>query len=245
MKSSNLKIAQLATLGSLFAIVGAGCNGGSSTKLVVVTNPAPAPTATATPIGPEPGPTTDPTPAPTFTAHPIGPEPYRPSPISSGGSITFCPSWGCNGPPIIQDPLVPLSGGTDVSDSTPSDTRDTDLQQANLQSATLANRAQTLSTQFQMSIGAATQLAVLGDKVQLMTSQGQELSDDDRDAITQSALSIAGISSDEVNQAFRQSVSGDNTATDALVEKAAKNLGMTSSENLKGQLLQALGVQLQ
>jgi hypothetical protein len=78
-----------------------------------------------------------------------------------------------------------------------------------------------------------------------MTSQGQELSNEDRDAITQSALSIAGITSDEVNQAMSQSISGDNSATDALVTKAAQNLGMPSADNLRGQLLQALGVQLQ
>jgi phage-related minor tail protein len=96
-----------------------------------------------------------------------------------------------------------------------------------------------------MSVEAATQLAVLGDKVQMMTTQGQDLSDEDRAAVTQSALSIAGITSDDVNQALQHAVAGDNTATDALIEKAAQNLGMPSSESLRNQLLPALGVQLQ
>jgi hypothetical protein len=231
MKSSNLKVAQLAALCSLIAILGAGCNSGSSSKLVLVTNPGPEPTTTATPIGPEPGPT-------------VNPEPTT-TPVT--GPIHACPAWGCDGPPGRPlDPItVGVSDGTDVADSTGADTRDTDLEQANLQSASLAARAQTLSNQFQMSVQAATQLAVLGDKVQLMTAHGQEMSDEDRAAITQSALNIAGITSDDVNQAFQHSVAGDNTATDALVEKAAKNLGMPSSANLRGQLLGALGVEFQ
>jgi hypothetical protein len=207
MKSSHLKIAQLACLTSLIAILGAGCNGGLSTRLVVVTNPPPP--------------------------------------------IVVCPAWGCGGPPVVIIGFGASGGSSGGStgssgssgDSIETGTRDTDLQQADLQSATLATRAQTLSAQFQMSLSAATQLAVLGDKVQMMTSQGQALSDEDRDAITQSALSIAGVSSDEVNQAFQQSATGDNSATDALLEKAAQNLGMSSSDSLRNQLLPALGVQ--
>jgi hypothetical protein len=240
MKTKNLKIAQLVSLVSLLVVLGAGCNGGSSQQLVAVTSgPTPHPTATA--IGPEPihssGPISPILPITGPTIRPISP--ILPNPIP-----TVCPVWGCNGPEPIY-PVDPINTPVSISDSTDSGTRDTDLQQANLQSATLASRAQMLSTQFQMSVSAATQLAVLGDKVQLMTSQGQELSDADRDAITQSALSIAGVTSDEVNQAFQQSVAGDNSATDALVAKAAQNLGMPSSDNLRGQLLQALGVQLQ
>ena len=233
MKNSKLKIAQLAVMAAFLAILGAGCNGGSTSQLVVVTNPTPTPTATAT-IGPIhvcPAWGCGPTPIHTFSPIPIASFGPNPTP-------TICPAWGCDGP----EPIYPIGV---VTDSTDSDTRDTDLQQANLQSATLASRAQAIANQFQMSVSAATQLAVLGDKVQAMTAQGQDLTDEDRDAITQSALNIAGLTSDEVNDAFQKSVAGDNSAADALVEKAAQNLGMPSSDNLRGQLLQALGVQLQ
>jgi hypothetical protein len=220
MKSQTLKIIQLAALSTLLMILGASCNGGSGSKWVHVTNPEPTPTG---PIHV----------CPVWGCN--GPEPTQNGPFGPQPEPTVCPAWGCGGPP---------SGGV-YSYSVDSDTRDTDLQQANLQNTTLASRAQMISDQFQMSVEAATQLAVLGDKVQMMTVQGKDLSDEDRAAVTQSALSIAGITSDDVNQALQHAVAGDNTATDALIEKAAQNLGMPSSDNLRNQLLPALGIQLQ
>jgi hypothetical protein len=216
MKS--LQIMLLSALTTLLMLLGSSCNGGSTTKIIVVTNPNPNPTSTG-PVRVCPAWGCD------------GPEPIE---TVLPNEPTFCPSWGCGNPPIVT-----------VADGVDSDTRDTDLQQANLQSASLAQRAQMISNQFQMSVEAATQLAVLGDKVQMMTVQGQDLSDEDRAAVTQSALSIAGITSDDVNQAMQHSIAGDNTATDALIEKAAQNLGMPSSNNLRNQLLPALGIQLQ
>jgi hypothetical protein len=99
MKS--LKTVQLTVLASLLMILGSSCNGGSSTKIVVVTNPNPNPTSTG-PVHVCPAWGCD------------GPEPIE---TVLPNQPTICPSWGCNGPPVVI-----------VADSVDSDTRDTDLQ---------------------------------------------------------------------------------------------------------------------
>jgi hypothetical protein len=125
------------------------------------------------------------------------------------------------------------------------DSRDTDLEQAQLQNISVADRAVNLQTQFGMSVESAQQLAVLADHVQQLTANSQALTDEDRDAVTQSALSIAKISQADVTAAMSKSLQGDNSATEALLQKAAVNLGMQSSDSVRSQLLPALGVSLQ
>jgi hypothetical protein len=122
-------------------------------------------------------------------------------------------------------------------------TKDVDLQKADYQSKTQDQRAQYIANQFQMSVSSALQLTQLSDKVVQMTKTNQ-MTGADRDAVTKSALGIAGISTDEVNDAFQKSMNGDTGAADDLLEKAAKNLGMSSSASLRDQLLPALGVSM-
>ncbi len=121
-------------------------------------------------------------------------------------------------------------------------TRDTDLQQADLQKDDVAMRAQSVATQFQMNYDAAVQLTQLADKVQAMTANGS-MSSEDREAITESALSVAGISSDDMNSAIATMIKdGNSDAVNALMDKAATNLGMPSSAALRNQILPALGI---
>jgi hypothetical protein len=130
-----------------------------------------------------------------------------------------------------------------LTDSVDAATRDTDLQQADLQQADVAARAQSVSTQFQMNYTAAVQLTQLSDKVQAMTKAGS-MTSEDREAITESALGVAGIGTDDVNTAIAATLKGDTTAIDALMDKAATNLGMPSSAGLREQILPALGINL-
>jgi hypothetical protein len=122
-------------------------------------------------------------------------------------------------------------------------TRDTDLQQADIQSADVATRAQFVAQSFQMSNESATQLVVLSDKVQLLTAQGA-MTAEDRAAITESTLGVAGLTSADINQAISSVIqTGKTDQIDALMQKAAGNMGI-SSDNLKGKLLPALGLNL-
>lgn len=95
-----------------------------------------------------------------------------------------------------------------------------------------------------MNYTAATQLTQIADKVQAMTTQGT-MTSEDREALTEAALGVAGIAADDVNNAIAASIqSGNTTAMDALMAKAATNLGMPSSAGIKDQLLPALGISL-
>jgi hypothetical protein len=203
------------------AVFASGCNGGSSQNVSQMgTNPQPAPTLT-----PIPGPPVRilPVPTPTFTA--------------CGCQGNVCAECVL-GPPITENT-------NNTADSTNENvTRDTDLQQSQLQQATIATRVTNLTNQFGMSYSAATQLAQLADQVQQMTANSQELTTDDRNAITATALNIANITTDEVSDAFTKSMQGDQTATEALLQRAAIQLGMKSSADVRTQLLPALGVQL-
>jgi len=124
------------------------------------------------------------------------------------------------------------------------DTHDTDLQRAEAQEQNLADRAQGISDQYQMTYEKAMELTKLADKVQAMTVQGQ-MTEDDRDAVVASAMGAAGVSEAEVNAAVASvAKDGNQNAINALMEKAAKNLGMPSSAGLRDQLLPSLGIQL-
>jgi flagellar biosynthesis/type III secretory pathway protein FliH len=120
-------------------------------------------------------------------------------------------------------------------------TKDVDLQRAKIQEQKLADQAEALANQFQMSVESATQLTQLSQKVKKMAMTGH-MTVKDREAITKSALAVAGITVDEVNEAFAHAMAGDKSATDDLLDKAASNLGMNSSADLRDKLLPSFGV---
>jgi len=93
-----------------------------------------------------------------------------------------------------------------------------------------------------MSFDSARQLAQLADQMSTLTASGAD-SEEAREAIAHAALGVAGISSDDVNQAVATAIkNGDQTAISALMDKAATNLGMQSSAGLRDQLLPTLGI---
>lgn len=145
--------------------------------------------------------------------------------------------------PGYTDPGSSGSSGCDASgcNSLSGRTRDVDLQRANYEQQALNARAQVVADKFQMNFDSAIQLTQLSDKIQVMKKQGQ-MTTADRDALTQSAFGIAGVTPDEVNNALSQSIAGDDRATDELLDKAATNLGMPSGAALRDQLLPAMGV---
>ena len=131
-----------------------------------------------------------------------------------------------------------------LGNSVGSGTHDTDLQRAEVQQQSLTDRAQDISTQFQMDFTKALELTKLADKVQSMTVQGQ-MTSEDRSAVVDSAMGMAGITEAEVNSAVSSvAIDGNQKAINALLEKAAANLGMQSSAGLRDQLLPSLGIQL-
>jgi hypothetical protein len=132
--------------------------------------------------------------------------------------------------------------GTLYSQNT--DTRDTDLQQANLQQTNFAQRAATVSANFQMDFAKAVQLTTLSDKLTAIKSQGQALTNDDRTAVMQTLQAVAGVSSDDLSKAVTQQLQGNGQAANDLVETISKNLGMPSSATLRNQILPQLGLDL-
>lgn len=129
-----------------------------------------------------------------------------------------------------------------VTHSASSKSVDTDLQIAQVQQADFEARAEQIANRFQMELNSARQLTQLADKVEEMTRKSG-LSSDDREAITESALGVAGISTDEVNQAIGKMLDeGNQKPIDALMNKAARNLGMPSSVGIREELLPALGI---
>jgi hypothetical protein len=141
-----------------------------------------------------------------------------------------CPNLNCSPPGLAINSFAGAGG-----------TRDVDLQKANIQKQDLSSRAQFIADKFEMSLSASVQLVQLSDRMTLMMKQGQTTAQD-REAITNAGLGIAGVSSSEVNEALTQGLNGDDTLGNALLSKAAKNLGMPSAANLRDQLLPALGV---
>ena len=119
-------------------------------------------------------------------------------------------------------------------------TKDTDLEKANQQKSDLDLRARAFAQRFQMSVRSSTQLVQIADRLQAMAQQGQ-LTDDDRAAVVNAAFGVAGVTLSDVNDAVRSGLGGNGKDADALLAKAAKNLGMPSSSALRDQLLPALG----
>jgi hypothetical protein len=121
-------------------------------------------------------------------------------------------------------------------------TRDTDLQQAQLQQKNFAQRAANVSATYQMSFSSAAQITSLADRINTITEQA--LTDADRQAISEATLSIAGISSADISQAVQASMAGNDAPTNALVAKVASHLGMPSDSTLRDRILPSLGLSL-
>ena len=94
-----------------------------------------------------------------------------------------------------------------------------------------------------MNIEAARQLTQIADRMQSLTVQGS-MTDDDRQAVTTAALGVAGITNDQVTQAYAKFGNGDKTAVEGLLTQAATNLGMPSTAGLRDQILPSLGINL-
>jgi hypothetical protein len=150
----------------------------------------------------------------------------NPTPTAIGPAYPVC---GADGNGCVENSF---GGG---------DTKDVDLQRADLQGQKMDTRANAIAEQFGMSFESAQQLAVLADRVSTLTSNGT-VSQEDEQAVIQSALDIAGLSQDDVTTAIAQSLQGNETAVNDLMEKAAQNLGMSSTATLRDQLLPALGI---
>ena len=173
-------------------------------------------------------------------------------------NLPGCAGWGVCG----ADPYAPgcagycqtnpyaagcsngISAGATLAASQGQGTKDTQLQQAQLQAQSLQDRAGQLSNQFGMNLNAATRLTALADRMNQL-EQGGNFTDEDRAALTDAALAVAGISLADENAAATALIqSGDHTAVDNLLVKAASNLGMSSPATLRDQILPALGITL-
>jgi len=107
--------------------------------------------------------------------------------------------------------------------------------------AALDAKAQVMATQFQMDFEGARQLTQLADKFELLQQSGQ-LTDADRAALARSALAVAGVEENEVNDAVAKAAQGDKNAVEFVMTKAATNLGMPSTAMLRDQILPSVGV---
>jgi hypothetical protein len=123
--------------------------------------------------------------------------------------------------------------------------KDVDLVRAQVESQDLQSRAIAVSAQYGMSITGAAQLTQLSDRMQTLTVNGQQMTDEDRAALTEAAFEVAGVSGDDVNAAAATMIkTGDKTAVNDLLEKAATNLGMNSPAMLRDQILPSLGINI-
>jgi hypothetical protein len=176
---------------------------------------------------------------------------------SNGGSNGYSVNAG-SGPALVGDctsvdgcvaaagniavPSSLLGTDSSLANSVDTDTKDVDLQRAELQGQNMDAQAQSISGQFGMSFESARQLAQLADKMSTLSASGS-VSEEAREEIAHAALAVAGISTDDVNSAIASVIKdGDQKAVSALMDKAAANLGMTSSAGLRDQLLPTLGI---
>ena len=160
------------------------------------------------------------------------------------GGVVNCDGNQCADSVTGLPGIESSTDGNTLGSSVGSDSHDTDLQRAEAQQQILTDRAQNIADQFQMGYDKALELTKLADKVQSMTVQGQ-MTLADRNAVVNSAMGMAGVNTAEVNAAM-QSVAqdGNQKALNALMDKAAANLGMSSSAGLRDQILPSLGIQL-
>ena len=110
----------------------------------------------------------------------------------------------------------------DLTASLNAQSKDVDLQRAQLQQAQIEDRAQTLASEFGMNVEAARSLTLISDKMSQLDSQGNGITDEDRGALAGAALEVAGIQAEETNTAIASMIqTGDRGAVDALVARAA------------------------
>ena len=133
-------------------------------------------------------------------------------------------------------------GSTGTLYSNPQETKDTELQQAQVQQTSYLQRAANVSAHYQMSFTSAAQLTALADKINAATAQ--QLTAADLQAVSNAILKIAGLSSDQVTQAVSASAGGSDTLANSLVTQVAQNLGMPSDAMLRDEILPSLGVTL-
>lgn len=135
----------------------------------------------------------------------------------SGGDTSGCDASGCN------------SFGTGGS-------KNTALRAGQLNQAQIAAKAAAVSAQFDMSLDSATRLTQLANQVVAMKQQGQ-MTQADKDAVIQNTFGIAGVTSDEVNNAVAKSQAGDDSALNDVMDKAAVGLGMPSGATMRDKIL--------
>jgi flagellar biosynthesis/type III secretory pathway protein FliH len=133
------------------------------------------------------------------------------------------------------------SGGAAYGSSVIGSSKDTDLKKAQAQHLSLEDRANGIAQQMGMSVESAISMVQLTDQVKQMALAGQ-MTAADRMAIANSALKIAGVSTDEVNTAIASAMKGDMSSANDLMDKAAKNLGMASGADVRDKLVPSLGL---
>jgi hypothetical protein len=144
-------------------------------------------------------------------------------------------------PPILPNPNLNISvgnGGTSIAATT----KDVDLQRAQLAQQDLQARAQHFATRFQMNFESAFELTQLADTMQTLSAQNK-FTGEDQLAISQTALTVAGISQTDFQAAMGNYLNNhDSHAFDALIDQGANHLGMPSSAALRDQILPSLGL---
>ncbi len=101
-----------------------------------------------------------------------------------------------------------------------------------------------LATAYSLNIDAARQLTQLSDKMTELQAKAGGMTAEDQAAITDAALGVAGITTDEVNAATTQAIQHkDMTAVNTLLAKGAANTGTTVAI-LRDQILPSLGLNL-
>jgi hypothetical protein len=140
---------------------------------------------------------------------------------------------------------VSTGGSSGAVASEGGEIKDVDLQRVQQQLASLQSRAEAVASQFQMSVTSAVQLTQLSDRMSTLTTNGQQMTDTDRAALTEAALNVAGITMEDATAATTSMIqTGNQNAANDLLAKAAANLGMTSTATLRDQILPALGINL-
>jgi len=125
------------------------------------------------------------------------------------------------------------------------ETKDVDLQRADLQSSAIEDRAQVLASSYSMDIEPARQLTQLADKMSQFSNKDGGMTQADQNALAEAALGVAGIKIEDVKNARDRMLSnGDQSGVNSLMTKAAANLGMPSAAGLRDQILPSLGINL-
>jgi hypothetical protein len=155
---------------------------------------------------------------------------------------TICPAWGCNGPPIVIVSDSASAGSSGYSDE--SGTRDVFSMRVGFEKTQFDGEALQLATAYSLNIDAARQLTQLSDKMTELQAKAGGMTAEDQAAITDAALGVAGITTDEVNAATTQAIQHkDMTAVNTLLAKGAANTGTTVAI-LRDQILPSLGLNL-